>query len=81
MTSVMDKIKVVRLRWFGHVKRRCIDALVMRCKSLVIKCTMRDKNMPKKYQGEVIRQNMTQINVTKDPSSRKIWRTRIRLSQ
>uniref|UniRef100_A0A0V0HKW1 Putative ovule protein n=1 Tax=Solanum chacoense TaxID=4108 RepID=A0A0V0HKW1_SOLCH len=33
---IEDKMKEARLRWFGHVKRRRTDALVQRCKRLVV---------------------------------------------
>ncbi|WMV19841.1 hypothetical protein MTR67_013226, partial [Solanum verrucosum] len=36
VASVVDKMGKVRLRWFEHVKMRCIDAPVRRCKRLVI---------------------------------------------
>lgn len=29
--SVEDKMWKVRLRWFRHMKRRCMDALIQRC--------------------------------------------------
>ncbi|XP_059277511.1 uncharacterized protein LOC132031532 [Lycium ferocissimum] len=33
VASVADKIREARLRWFGHVERRCEDALVRRWES------------------------------------------------
>ncbi|KAG5608949.1 hypothetical protein H5410_020230 [Solanum commersonii] len=46
------------------MKRR--DAAVSRCDRLVIKGTRRDKGRPRKYWGEVIRQDMTQLHITED---------------
>ena len=41
-----DKMQEARLRWFGHVKRRCIDALLRRCDDrLVIENTRRDRGI------------------------------------
>ena len=38
-----------RLKWFEHVKMRCIDAPVRRCKRLVIEGTGRSRCRLKKY--------------------------------
>lgn len=46
---VVDKIREVKLRWFGHVKRRCADTPMMRCKWLDILSTRRGRDRPKKY--------------------------------
>ncbi|KAG5594726.1 hypothetical protein H5410_035958 [Solanum commersonii] len=66
VTSVVDKMREVRLRWFGLVKRRCVDAPVKMCKMLVIESMMRDLGRPEKYWGELIRHDMTQHQVTND---------------
>ena len=34
VTSVEDKLREVRLRWFGHMMRRGPDAPVRRCETL-----------------------------------------------
>ncbi|KAG5632971.1 hypothetical protein H5410_004688 [Solanum commersonii] len=36
VASVVDKIREAIQRWFGHVKRRCINSLMRRCERLVI---------------------------------------------
>ncbi|KAL3328216.1 hypothetical protein AABB24_035713 [Solanum stoloniferum] len=52
---VVDKMRKARLRWFRHVKRRCIDTLVRKCERLVIEGMRIGRGRPKKYWGEVIR--------------------------
>ncbi|XP_070017332.1 uncharacterized protein [Nicotiana sylvestris] len=47
-----------RLRWFGHIQRRSTDAPVRRCERLAVVGTRRGRGRPKKYWGEVIKQDM-----------------------
>ncbi|KAG5586165.1 hypothetical protein H5410_046599, partial [Solanum commersonii] len=80
VASVVDKLREARLRWFGHVKRRCADAPVRRCEGLDIKGTRRGKGRPNKYWGEVIRQDMAQLHITEDMTlDRKEWRSCIKV--
>ncbi|XP_070026270.1 uncharacterized protein [Nicotiana sylvestris] len=55
VASIEDKLRESSLRWFGHVKRRDIDAPVMRCEKLSRTGLKKGKGRPKKYWGEVIR--------------------------
>ncbi|KAF3653912.1 hypothetical protein FXO38_15424 [Capsicum annuum] len=78
-TPVENKMREVRLRWFGHVMRRGMDAPVRRCERLALDGFRRDRGRPKKYWGEVIRRDMEQLQLTEDMTlDRKIWKTRIR---
>ncbi|KAL3363599.1 hypothetical protein AABB24_012720 [Solanum stoloniferum] len=80
VASVVDKLREVRLRWFGHVKRRCTDAPVRRSEGLVVEGTRRGRGRPKKYWGEVIRQDLAQLRITEDMTlDRKEWRSRIKV--
>ncbi|PHT37180.1 hypothetical protein CQW23_24880 [Capsicum baccatum] len=79
VTPVEYKMREVRLRWFGHVMRRGMDAPVRRCERLALDGFRRGRGRPKKYWGEVIRRDMEQLQLTEDMIlDRKIWRTRIR---
>ncbi|KAG5620699.1 hypothetical protein H5410_005917 [Solanum commersonii] len=49
MASMVDKMREGRLRWFGHVKRQYVDALLRRCEMLVIVGSRRGRGRPKKY--------------------------------
>ncbi|XP_070010103.1 uncharacterized protein [Nicotiana sylvestris] len=64
--SVEDKMWELRLRWFGHVRRRSIDAPVRRCERLPMESLRRGRGRPKKYWGEVIRQDMVLLQLTED---------------
>ncbi|KAF3647835.1 hypothetical protein FXO37_19750 [Capsicum annuum] len=54
VASVEDKIREVRLRWFGHVMRRGTDAPVRMCERLALDGFRRGRGRPKKYWKEVI---------------------------
>ncbi|WMV16256.1 hypothetical protein MTR67_009641 [Solanum verrucosum] len=80
VASVVDKLREARLRWFGHVKRRCADAPVRRCEGLVVEGMRRGRGRLKKYWGEVIRQDLAQLHITEDMTlDRKEWRSRIKV--
>ena len=62
------------------MQRRSIDAPVRRCERLVLEVTQRGRGRPKKYWGEVIRHDMTELNLIEDMTlDRKKWRSRIRV--
>ncbi|KAM3382160.1 hypothetical protein P3S68_007733 [Capsicum galapagoense] len=78
VTSVECKMRETRLRWFGHVKRRGMDAPVRRCERLALDGFRRGRGRPKKYWGEVIRRDMEQLQLTEDMTlDRKVWKMRI----
>nr|XP_009791670.1 PREDICTED: uncharacterized protein LOC104238877 [Nicotiana sylvestris]XP_016454062.1 PREDICTED: uncharacterized protein LOC107778337 [Nicotiana tabacum] len=64
--SVEDKMREVRLRWFGHVKRRGTNAPVRRCARLALRANREVGAKPKKYWGETIRQDMALLRLTED---------------
>ncbi|XP_070036951.1 uncharacterized protein [Nicotiana tomentosiformis] len=78
VASMEDKMRESRLRWFRHVKRRSIDAPVRRCESLDMESLRRGRGRPKKYWGEVIRQDMALLQLTENMTlDRRVWRSRI----
>ncbi|PHT31741.1 hypothetical protein CQW23_28078 [Capsicum baccatum] len=66
VAPVECKMREVRLSWFGHVKRRDMDAPVRRCERLALDGFRRGRGRPKKYWGEVIRRDMEQLQLTED---------------
>ncbi|XP_070050414.1 uncharacterized protein [Nicotiana tomentosiformis] len=80
VASVEDKMRESRLRWFGHAKRRNIDAPVRRCERLALESLRRGRGRPKKYWGEVMRQDMALLQLTEDMTlDRRVWRSRIKV--
>lgn len=61
VAPMVDKMRETRLRWFGHLKRRCTDAPVKRCDRLTMMRTRRGRGTPKKYWGGVIIQDKTLV--------------------
>ncbi|KAK4359648.1 hypothetical protein RND71_021877 [Anisodus tanguticus] len=53
VTSVEDKMREARLRWFEQVKRRGTDAPVRKCERVVMDGFKRGRGRPKKYWGEI----------------------------
>ncbi|XP_070017308.1 uncharacterized protein [Nicotiana sylvestris] len=73
-----DKMREARLKWFGHIQRRILDAPVRRCERLVVEGTRRGRGCPKKYWGEVIMQDMARLKISEDMTlDRKMWRLSI----
>ncbi|XP_070028184.1 uncharacterized protein [Nicotiana sylvestris] len=75
VASVEDKMRESMLRWFGHVKRKSIDP-----ERLAMESLRRGRGRPKKYWGEVIRRDMTPLQLTEDMTlDRRVWRSRIKV--
>ena len=48
VAHIEDKLRESRLSWFGHVKRRRVDAPVRRCESISLSEGRRGRGRPKK---------------------------------
>ena len=48
VASIEDKMREVRLRWFGHLRRRPEDAPVRRCETIECLDYRRSRGRPKK---------------------------------
>ncbi|KAG5632857.1 hypothetical protein H5410_004574 [Solanum commersonii] len=64
--SMVENMREGDYDGFGHMKRRGADALVRRYERLDIIGSMRETYRPKKYCGEVIRHDMTHLQLTED---------------
>jgi len=58
VAPIEDKMRETRLRWFGHVKKRSVDAPVRRCERINIPEGKRGRGPPKKSLDEVIRDDL-----------------------
>jgi len=74
------KLRESRLRWFGHVKRRCVNAPVKKCEKISLSHYMSGRGRPKMSWNEVIRSDMKITGVTEDMTQdRNLWRSRIKI--
>jgi len=81
VAPIGDKMRESRLRWFGHVKRRSVDAPMRRCERINIPEGRRGRGRPKTSLDEVIREDLKVIGLTEDMAQdRKLWRARIKIA-
>ena len=66
VAPLYHKLKEIRLRWFGHVKRGSASAPVRRCEALDLLQCRRERGRPKTNWKAVIRSDMKSL---------KLWRT------
>lgn len=61
-------MREAKLRWFGHVKRRCPDAPVKRCERLELAMVgmKGDRTRTKMNWGEMVRQGIVHLQLTGD---------------
>ncbi|XP_070056794.1 uncharacterized protein [Nicotiana tomentosiformis] len=64
MAPVEDKMWEARLRWFGHVNRRSIEAPVRTCEQLGSVGSRRGRGRSKKSWGELIRRDIALLELT-----------------
>jgi len=80
VASIEDKIRETRLRWFGHVRRRTMDAPLRRCETIECLEYRRSRGRPKKSWSEVIRHDLRTLGLVEDMAQdTKIWRARIKV--
>ena len=75
VASIEDKMRETRLRWFGHVRRRPMDAPVRRCETIECLNYKRSGGRPKKSWSEVIKHDLRTLGLVEDMAQdRKLWR-------
>ena len=63
---VEDKMREARLHWFGHIKRRPMDAPVRRGETIVCSDHKRRRGRPKKSWRQVIRHDLKDVGLVED---------------
>jgi len=80
VAPIEDKMRETRLRWFGHVIRRRVEALVRRYEIINIPEGKRGGDWSKKSLDEVIREDLKVIGLADDlAQDRRLWRDRIKI--
>ena len=80
VAHIEDKMRETRLRWFGHVKRRSVDAPVRRCKRINIPEGKRGRGRPKKGSDEMNREDLKVVRLAEDMTqNRGLWRDKIKV--
>jgi hypothetical protein len=64
VAHIDEKMRESRLRWFGHVQRREIIALVRKSELIQVEGTKKDRGRPKIRSTEVVNNNMLIKNIT-----------------
>ncbi|KAL6517796.1 hypothetical protein OROMI_033497 [Orobanche minor] len=78
VASIEDKMMENRLRWFGHVRRRPVDAPVRRLESWGTSNIVKGRGRPKKTWIKLIENDMRFLGIGESMAmERQIWRERI----
>ena len=74
-------MKESHLRWFGHVQRRVIIALVKKSELIQVEVMKKGRGRPKIILVQVIKKDMTIKEVTKSMTIDRVeWRNRIHMA-
>ena len=80
VSSIGDKIREIRLRWFGHIRRKNMDTPVKRCEKIVHPNYRRSNDRSKKSLSEVIRHDLKTLGLEEDMAQdTRLWRSRIKV--
>jgi len=80
VAPIEDRMREMRLRWVGHVKRRSVEVPVKKCEMISIPEGKRGRGRPKKSLEEVIRDDLKVVSLTEDlAQDKKLWQDRIRI--
>jgi len=66
LSKTLLTMRETRLCWFGHVRRRPMDAPVRRCETIECLEYRRSRGRPKKSWSEVIRHDLRTLGLVED---------------
>jgi len=74
-------MREVKLHWYGHIRRRPMNAPVRRCETIECHDYSRSRGKSKKSWSEVIRHDLKTLGLVEDMAQdRKLWRVRIKVA-
>ena len=79
VTPLSAKMHKNRLRWFGHVQRKPIEAPIRRIETIIVE-DKRSRGRPKKTWVEQINDDLSELHLSKDLTrDRNSWRFKIHI--
>jgi len=82
VVAIEDKMREARLRCFGHIRRRPMDAPVRKGETIECLDHKRCRGRPRKSWKEVIRHDLKALGQVEDMAhDRKLWRAKIRVTK
>jgi hypothetical protein len=81
VAPIEDKMREHRLRWFGHLQRRPLEAPVRRCEAWDVEPIKRGRGRPKKCWKETIKRDLKYLDLTPQMTQhRSEWRQKIHVA-
>ena len=81
VAPIEDKMREIRLRWFGHIQRKPLDAPVRKSDLLIIHDNARGRGRPKLTWIEIIKNNIISCNLSVSLAlDRSEWRKQIHVA-
>ena len=78
VVGIDEKLRECRLRWFGHVKRRPIDAPVRKVENIELGMGKRGRGRPRLTWDRVIEHDLRYLRISEELTQNRIeWRQRI----
>ena len=81
VVPIEEKMRETRLRWFDHVRRRPVDALVWKVDEMEQVVRKRGRGRPKKILRETLKFDMQCMGLNEDMTKdRNTWKSKIHLA-
>ena len=80
VAPIEDKVREGRLRWYGHVQRRPLEAPVRAWEDILIPNTRRGRGRPRITWTEVVRNDILHLRLQESLiSNRAVWKSEIHI--